>query len=201
MLENKHYELYTDGGASEKGAASAVIISLPPQKRKVVCRLGKISAMEAEILAGILGVELITKNSEQPQVVWYCDNKVVVDIANVFLADWAANAWKNKQNKSIANLALWQEFWELTQQVKLEVRHVTAHSGQRQNTACDRACSWIQEKGSKLLEIHGEGLIGRQKNLDPKNAWLLLDLREGMELERIRQKIAGLDNLGFNGYI
>ena len=211
------YIIYSDGGVAENGGAAAAAIveakghdkgAVAGSKRhKIVCYLGEknISAMEAEIFAGIVGllcVQLLEKQvsasapagravlavraAPAARVLWRCDNKVVADAAEKFVAKWQSNSWKNARNKRVSYIKLWQDFLSVSRNIELNVCHVKSHSGNKQNEMCDKACSWVQDKGVKLLE-QGEGRIGGQKNA--ANAWLLLDMSKGLSVNTLRKKL------------
>ena len=186
------YVIYSDGGVAADGTAAAAtiveikkrndILNTDLRKRKIVHYLGNrgISAMEAEIFAGIVGLGLINsieKNAsrmaelnnmkmERPRVLWCCDNKVVVDSAETFVKKWKSNDWKNAGNKRVAYIKLWKEFLKLSKKMDLDTRYVKSHSGNKQNEACDKACRWVQKKGMGATKDAGENGVG---------VWLLID--------------------------
>ena len=188
MSQKYDYIIYSDGGSSSLGLGGCAAIIEPSsgERVKLVCHLGKTSDAESEIMGGILGFSYLSiiKNTDALSVKWFCDNQVVVDAVNSHLLVWQNNKWQTKSGSPVKNRSLWQIFLALTESFSITVEHVPAHSGDRFNEACDRACCWMIDSGDKLLDKHGEGRIGKMADINPAHAWLLLDGRDVLTQNR-----------------
>jgi hypothetical protein len=93
------------------------------------------------------------------------------------LEKWQEQNWTRADATEVQAKTLWQMLALLKRNIDLKGHHSPGHSGISQNEACDKACRWASQDGEKLLGRFGEGPIGRQAELNPEHAWILIDLR------------------------
>lgn len=142
---------------------------------KIVALLGGVDSTEAELSAGILGMLFIScwihsRNESAPEVEWASDNEHVIQFGRTL------PALDPKRREP-----LWQLAARLTAEWQIRTIHVSsfpgAHSVKRAHHSCDRASTWIQRSGEKLLSESGLGPIGLHRDQSPESCWQLCDMR------------------------
>ena len=164
-----HYDIYSDSSAGEGAVcigATIVIDRVLNRRIKLVGIFLPAESAEGESLGGILGFSAVLHRSRLSQskvsVCWHADNKSVLD---------TASSTHPKRSPVSSLLAT------LVNKTETHFQHVRAHSGHKENDACDKVCKWVRGRYDRLLQEHGEGSLGLNSHHQPENAWLLLDLR------------------------
>ncbi len=172
----EHYDIFSDSSAGEGAVCigAAIVIDRALNRRiKLVGIFLPAESAEGESLGGILGFSAALHRSRLSKskisVCWYGDNKSVLDTAS-----------SSQPRKSSASNLLGM----LVGKTESQFQHVRAHSGHRENDACDKVCKWVRGRFERLLKEHGEGGLGTNSHHQPENAWLLLDLRSFHQLLR-----------------
>ena len=169
-----HYDIYSDSSAGEGAVCigAAIVIDRVLNRRiKLVGIFLPAESAEGETLGGILGFSVVLHRSRLSQskvsVCWHADNKSVLDTAS------STHPKKSPVSSLLATLV---------NRTETDFQHVRAHSGHKENDACDKVCKWVRGRYDRLLQEHGEGSLGLNSHYQPENAWLLLDLRNFHQL-------------------
>jgi ribonuclease HI len=183
--------IYTDAGVRNgRSAISCIICNLTENEFKIAALIDLTTNVEAEATAlflALLAVKHSTSEKTNQTIHWHTDCLTLIknESANEI------NSLDNFQN------LLRNKIETLFPLIEIVSSHIKAHSGNKKNEQCDKACTWLCESGTKLLKKHGEGPVGRLKELDPRNAWHIIDIRgKTNSFEQfdctIKEKIANL---------
>lgn len=93
-------------------------------------RMELTAVVESIKLANAKGYEKITVHSDSAYV--------VNAILNNWHLNWIRNGWVTNQNKPVKNKDLWLKLINLMKEIKVEVRKVKGHSGERFNEVADK---------------------------------------------------------------
>lgn len=79
------------------------------------------------------------------------DSKYVILGITEWIFNWQKNNWRNAAKKPVLNQELWEELYELTQDLKLKWSYVKGHSGDKWNDRVDGiATSFADDNGVEL---------------------------------------------------
>lgn len=151
--------------------------------QKLVGFLGHTSDEEAELMGGLLGLSYVKAILPQSSTItWLTDRKTL-----------AESAEKVKEQRHAPKSFYWEMFLAVVEQEKTKVEHLGKDSKKdyKKLIACDRACTWIIEKGDSLLVEDASVSLGRNKTLAKEHAWNLLDLRAFMDKSISASEAAG----------
>lgn len=181
----KCYEMITDGGSRvvSKGivsAASACRIRCNETQHltKIVAYLGEASSFEAELCAGIFGLEAILgkgADGDSIRVRWITDFEPFV----LALTDVSG---ARGTRRVPACLHAFRE------RVQLEVIHLSDSKRKAEHQSCDRACCWILRRGKAFLDQWGAGPVGNEHVIKQGLAWNLIDGR--VRLANLRNELS-----------
>ena len=145
--------VYTDGGCLNNDAPSA-----DKANGTVVC-FGAYSAILLDndlVIKELSGVyEGVTNNQMEltgaivglRTALGLSDSALLITDSNYvargiqMLPEYAANGWRTRKGKPLANLDLWREMWRAIKGRNVSVELVAGHSGDYWNTRCDRLCT------------------------------------------------------------
>ncbi len=168
----------SDGGGNRslQGAAAAILVDKTQSRRiKVVLQLGPADGVEAELAGGILAALLLERVWDgalaDASVIWLTDSSYIIRT----IGELRSTPSRELPEK-FSHRGMWSVWKSLPTARVLRPVHVRAHSGNRENEACDRACRWIQRSGMKLLCERGEGPVGLDFKKARSESWQLFDL-------------------------
>lgn len=166
--------LVSDGGSSGSRGAGAAVVRIPSAAKrfKLVSPLDGVNGTDAEVAAGLIGIAFLRAWSRAAcsaplSIRWESDSEHVVRFGRLL-----PSLPERRREPLWLALAMLTDGWSLV------TRHVPGHSGHRPNESCDRAATWIQARGERLLAEHGTGPVGRLRDTKPLDCWFLLDVRE-----------------------
>lgn len=141
--------------------------------QKLVGFLGHSSDEEAELMGGVLGLSYVKALFPQcSKITWLTDRKTL-----------ASSAEKVKEQRQVPKSFYWEMFLAVVEHEKTSIEHLSKENKKdyKKLIACDRACTWIIEKGDSLLVENASVFLGRNATLAKEHAWNLLDLRAFMD--------------------
>jgi ribonuclease HI len=137
-------KIYTDGAARGnpgKAGWGAVFIMQDKNKEKILeigGRSDHATNNQMELMAAIEGLKYIKNNLRHGvDVKIFADSKYVILGATEWIFNWQKNNWRNAAEKPVMNQELWEELYELTEELKPTWEYVKGHSGDRWNDRVD----------------------------------------------------------------
>jgi len=90
----------------------------------------KVTNQVCELLACIKGLETIisTEKIGKKDIVIYTDSMYIVNTITLWAKNWEKNNWKKADNKPVQNLELVKKLYFLSRNLKVDYRHVNAHT-------------------------------------------------------------------------
>jgi ribonuclease HI len=188
------FHLVTDGSADaqSESAGAAFILTSPDReiRIKVNTFLGAASSVEAEMIAGFLGITMACRVSDlgfasvPMPLLWQLDHQPTILGFNKQLSIWRERGWGSLTRSGPKNLALWQLLDRSTAELSITAEHVGDGGDISSHTACDRSSRWARTSADRLLSVDGGAAVGRLSEYQPENAWRFLDGRGLMEAAR-----------------
>ncbi len=138
MESKKTVTLYTDGACSGNpghgGFAGILIYGDVKKEYSGAEELTTNNRME--VLAVIMGL----KRLKYPCIVEvYSDSAYTVNaFLNGWIYAWKKNGWKKADGKSVLNVDLWEELYELTKIHEITFHKVAGHADNALNNRCDQ---------------------------------------------------------------
>ncbi len=186
--------LVTDGSADAESQSAGAAFIVQNSDRRIRIKgnafLGPASSVEAEMIAGVLGVVMVRRICElgyvsQPfRLVWLLDHQPTIDALHNQLSTWKARDWQGLKRTGPRHLALWRLLDEALSDISCTARHVGTEGDISAHTACDRASRWARKSAKRLLAQETGAPVGRMGEHQTENAWRFLDARELMQLAR-----------------
>lgn len=143
-------QIYTDGAAKGnpgKAGWGAVIIfhddrlKVESKKLKVVeigGRAEHATNNQMELSAPIEALKYVKKTFPQVGLVEIVsDSKYVILGITEWIFNWQKNNWRNAAKKPVVNRELWEELYELTQELKPTWTYVKGHNEDKYNERAD----------------------------------------------------------------
>ncbi len=131
---NKQVELYTDGASrgNPGPAGFGLILKYGTFEKEHKQGFRRSTNNRMELLAVIIGLELLTKDDQTVLVV--TDSQYVVNaIEKGWLFDWQKTNFKKKKNKD-----LWQRFLEVYKKHTVRFEWIKGHNDHPYNERCDK---------------------------------------------------------------
>lgn len=136
--------VYCDGASSGKsnkpGGWGVVLLSGDQVLTKASGNDPSTTNNRMELQAAISGIELVSKNYPDHDVVVYSDSAYVIDsMKNDRPWSWGSSNWKTSTGSDVKNKDLWLKMMSVLKRgTNVEWRHVKGHSGNVHNEECDR---------------------------------------------------------------
>jgi ribonuclease HI len=141
--------IYTDGACSGNpgpGGWSAILIHRDRQDTISGFHPATTTNNRMEIQAAISALAALKDPS---RVILRSDSKVVVNCFKYkWHENWAANGWRNTQNRPVENMDLWFKLFDLVSQHDVRFVHVKDDSGDPYNKECDRLAKLAIRQGA-----------------------------------------------------
>lgn len=140
-------EVYTDGSCPKPhGPGGWAYVVLNKINQQTIIKYGSENnttnqrmEMTAAIqcLKDILNIQ--SKTNININIDLYSDSEYVVKGCNDWCHKWIKNKWKNSSNKTISNLDLWKELYDLSfnKKIKINYKWIKGHSGNKYNDLAD----------------------------------------------------------------
>ena len=152
-MKEKKIQIYTDGAAKgNPGSAGwgAVILFHPyptspllrGRSKEGVLELGGRVAHatnnQMELTGPIEALKYLKNNFPHVRhVEIVSDSKYVILGITEWIFNWQKNNWRNAAKKPVLNRELWEELYELTEELKLKWTYVKGHNGHEHNERAD----------------------------------------------------------------
>ena len=147
-------KIYTDGAAKgNPGSAGwgAVILNYPHptspysrgRSKKGVLELGgkkdHATNNQMELTAPIEAMKYVKLNMSKAgfDIEIISDSKYVILGSTEWIPNWQKNNWRNANKKPVLNRELWEELYELTQELKPKWTYVKGHNEDKYNDRAD----------------------------------------------------------------
>ena len=130
-------KIYTDGACSGnpgKGGWAAIILENDTNQINISGRESKTTNNRMELIAPIMALKKIEKNSE---ITIFTDSKYVKDGITEWIKKWKLNNWKNSKKKPVKNKDLWIKLDNICLRHKVSWKWVKAHAGNKYNELVD----------------------------------------------------------------
>jgi len=171
MIKQDKVIIYTDGAAKGnpgKAGWGAVVLFTPTPsalpltkgEREGVFELGgnteHATNNQMELTAPIEALKHIKNkfiNIKHIEIV--SDSKYVILGITEWIFNWQKNNWRNAANKPVVNRELWEELYELTQELKPKWTYVKGHNEDKYNDRADLiATSFAEGEPVELKNKH-----------------------------------------------
>lgn len=139
-------ELYTDGAAKGNPGRGGygTILRFGKVEKELSQGFRMTTNNRMELLAVIVGIEAITKNTYPVHV--YSDSKYVVDsVTKKWVNSWVIKGFKGKKNRD-----LWMRYLKAAEKLEIHFHWIKGHNGHPENERCDQLAVNAAE-GSNLL--------------------------------------------------
>lgn len=95
-----------------------------------------------ELQAAIAALEFLVQNDISAPITLHTDSEYVKKGITQWIRGWEKKGWKTASGKPVLNQDLWQQLWQLNQQVQrlgcpVDWRYVRGHAGIAGNERCD----------------------------------------------------------------
>lgn len=133
-------KIYTDGAARGnpgKAGWGAVIIN-GKEVFEIGGRKDHATNNQMELTAPIQALKYLKNNkSHGVNIEIVSDSKYVILGITEWIFNWQKNNWRNAGKKPVLNQELWEELYELTEELKPKWTYVKGHSGDKYNDRVD----------------------------------------------------------------
>ena len=139
-------EIYTDGGCRGNPGVGGygVVMSYGEHKKEVYDGYMKTTNNRMELLAVIIGLELLTRPCD---VVLFSDSRYVVDsVTKGWVLGWQKKGWIKSDKKPAVNIDLWLRLLPLLKKHKVEFKWVKGHAGIAGNERCDELANLAMDR-------------------------------------------------------
>lgn len=160
MVIQEKVKVYTDGAArgnpGPAGWAAVFFIDKGlPNENKVIEIGGKVDHAtnnQMELTAPIEALKHIkNKFSNIKDIEIISDSKYVILGITEWIFGWIKNNWRNAANKPVLNQELWEELYELTQELKPKWTYVKGHDEDKYNNRADEIATGLA--GGEVIEL------------------------------------------------
>ena len=132
-------QIYTDGAAKgNPGRAGWGAIML---SSKNVFEIGggveHATNNQMELTAPIEALRYIKKHKINASIEFFSDSKYVILGITEWIFNWQKNNWRNAAKKPVLNRELWEELYELTEELKPKWTYVKGHNEDKWNERAD----------------------------------------------------------------
>jgi len=187
--------IYTDGGADPNPGIGgwAAILKAGNHEKVLSGTEDYTTNNRMELQAAISALSALKRSSE---VDFHTDSQYVQKGITEHIKKWVANGWKRK-GREIANVDLWKELWELSEQHDISWLWVRGHSGDALNERVDRLARQARLSISPKA-IMPEGIVriysrGACKGNPGPGGWGVV-IEKGEETEQFSGSVARTTN-------
>ena len=149
-------KIYTDGAArGNPGPAGwGVVVINGKEIFEIGGRKDHATNNQMELTAPIEALKYLKKNiSHGVNVEIVSDSKYVILGITEWIFNWQKNNWRNAAKKPVMNRELWEELYELVQELKPSWTYVKGHSGDKYNDRVDEiATSFADNDPVELIK-------------------------------------------------
>jgi ribonuclease HI len=141
--------IYTDGAARGNPGPGGfgVVLQYGPHRKEISQGYKHTTNNRMELMALIVGLEALKKDGLEVTV--YTDSKYVMDsIQQKWVFGWQKKDFKGKKNAD-----LWKRFLQVYPKVKLHLKWVKGHAGNRENERCDVLATTAADSSHLLEDI------------------------------------------------
>jgi len=140
----KVIEIYTDGSClgnqnagGQKGGWAAILLLKNNDKiiyEKVLSGCNKSTTNnQMELTALIKALEELKESAKKYKIIVYTDSQYVIG----GLTQWR-DSWEYRNFRGVKNSELWKKLFELWDKYNIEIKHIKAHSGHKENERVDK---------------------------------------------------------------
>ncbi len=136
-------KIYTDGSArGNPGPAGWGAVFIVPLKKSLkVFEIGgredHATNNQMELTAPTEALKYTKKHKLGNQIEIVSDSKYVILGITEWIFNWQKNNWRNASKKPVANRELWEELYELVEELKPKWTYVKGHNGDKHNELAD----------------------------------------------------------------
>ena len=149
--------IYTDGAArGNPGKAGwGAIFILDNEVFEIGGRVAHATNNQMELTAVIEALKYLIKNKINMPTEIFSDSQYVILGITVWIQNWIKKNWRNTAKKPVINRELWEELYELDQEIKPKWTYVEGHTGDKWNERADEiATSFADNEPIKLKIKH-----------------------------------------------
>lgn len=138
-MGNEAIKIYTDGAArGNPGPAGWGAVFLFGKK---VFEMGggsdHATNNQMELTGPIEALKYIRRHKIKASIEIVSDSKYVILGITEWIFNWQKNNWRNAAKKPVMNRELWEELYELTEELKPKWDYVKGHNGDKWNERAD----------------------------------------------------------------
>ncbi len=138
-MKNEKIIIYTDGAAKGNpgNAGWGAILMTGSKVFELGGRVDHATNNQMELTAPIEALKYVKKNKLGGGIEIVSDSKYVILGITEWIFGWQKNNWRNAAKKPVLNRDLWEELYELTQQLKPKWEYVKGHNEHEHNDRAD----------------------------------------------------------------
>jgi len=149
-MKNEVLKIYTDGAAKgnpgKAGWAAVILLSQNSGEPKALKEIGgakeHATNNQMELTAPIEALKYIKskmskRHFDTKEIEIVSDSKYVILGITEWIFNWQKNNWRNATKKPVLNRELWEELYELTQELKPKWTYVKGHNEDKYNDRAD----------------------------------------------------------------
>lgn len=139
MLKKDKIIIYTDGAArGNPGPAGwGVVVFVGSKVHEFGGREEHATNNQMELTSAIEALKYIKSQKLDLPIEINADSKYVITGINDWIHNWLKNGWRSANKKPVLNQELWQELYELNQELNPKWHYVAGHSGHEWNDRVD----------------------------------------------------------------
>jgi ribonuclease HI len=132
-------KIYTDGAArGNPGPAGWGAVFIAGKKVfELGGRSGHATNNQMELTAPIEALKYVQKHKLKEPIEFFSDSKYVILGITEWIYGWRKNNWRNAGKKPVLNRELWEELFELTEELKPKWQYVAGHGTDKWNNRAD----------------------------------------------------------------
>ncbi len=146
-------KIYTDGAAKgNPGPAGWGAVFIVGKKVfEIGDRSDHATNNQMELTAPIDALKYVKKHKIDAHIEIVSDSKYVILGITEWIFNWQKNNWRNVAKQPVANRELWEELYELVEELKPKWTYVKGHNGDTHNERADTiATSFADDDPVKL---------------------------------------------------
>ncbi|MEX2028988.1 MAG: ribonuclease H [Candidatus Paceibacterota bacterium] len=152
--------IYTDGAAKgnpgNAGWAAVILLLQNSGEPRALVEIGgyveHATNNQMELTAPIEALKYLKKEKITGEVEVVSDSKYVILGITEWIFNWQKNNWRNAAKKPVLNRELWEELYELTNEIKPRWSYVEGHAGDGWNERADLIATSFAEGEPVELE-------------------------------------------------
>lgn len=151
-MKKETITIYTDGAAKgNPGRAGwGAVFLMGTKVHELGGGVDHATNNQMELTAPIEALKYLKKHKQVGTIEIFSDSKYVILGITEWIENWMKNGWRNAAKKKVVNQELWEELYNLNQELKPKWTYVKGHNDHEHNDRADLIATSFAE-GEKVL--------------------------------------------------